>query len=199
MADRDPRFTRSGTASRPYQQTPSGGDRPLEAGEHDAVSTIRPGPFPMGPRGRDAGGFPTIIPVGVPPAVAGSRHAEVPKDLRFPRIPPEVQHWPSIPIAANTGDIISEGTGFPVHTIWVNNYSSVWVYVDSGNVWLPPWYIGAILALSRAATTLRLTAAAPAGFTQPSLTTGGFLSVIASEDDRIPAAPGILLPTGVHP
>ena len=190
----DQRFRR-----RPFQQSPSGGDVPTQAGESAAVADIPGGPFPMGPRGRDAGGFPTVIPVGVPPAVAGSRHAEVPKDLRFPRIPPEIQHFPGVAIPAATGDIIAEGLGFPMHTLWIDNFSSVWLHVEAGNHYVPPWSIGWVLALSRGSTTFEVRADAPPGITQPSLTAGGFFSAIASEDDRIPQAPGALLRTTDHP
>src|ERR1700681_3779701 len=83
-----------------------------------------PSDVPYGARGRDPGGWPKVIPVGVPPAVSGEpRRMQVPKELRIPQIPGNFSSWVAVPGGA-TGELLAEPVSFPARTIQIDNYTS---------------------------------------------------------------------------
>lgn len=136
----------------------------------------------VGPRGRDPGGYPKLIPVGVPPAVSGEpKRIEVPKDMEIPPRPPRYDQEIAISITANSGDIIDKEVAFPVRSIQLDNYSHVWLYVDGIQRWIPPGTIGWCFPVLRAQSKIHIAASAPPNATQGAAATGDFLNVLVSE------------------
>jgi hypothetical protein len=159
----------------------------------------KPTTIPYGARGRNPGGWPEVIPVGVPPAVAGEpRRLQVPKELRIPELPTNSRQYVGIALLANTGDILQDDVAFPIGTIYIDNWSSCWVFVDVVGRWIIPDSIGWVIPTYRSSSQIYVRATAPPGYTQPALTAGGSLNVIVTESVQ-PFSTGIIIPTGIHP
>lgn len=140
-----------------------------------------PSPVPYGARGRDPGGWPKVIPVGVPPAVAGEPHRmQVPKELRIPQIPGNFSSYIAVPGGA-TGELLAEPISFPARTIQIDNYTTCFIYVSGVERFIPPATMGWQFLLGRGVTTIRCTGAAPPNFVQPAFTAGGVFYVFCYE------------------
>lgn len=141
-----------------------------------------PSDVPYGARGRDPGGWPKVIPIGVPPAVSGEpRRMQVPKELRIPTLPFNYYQRVAVPVLANTGDVIDEECAFPIGTLYIDNYSSSWLYADGAAHWIPPLTMGWVLPCYRKPTKMHLSAQAPGPYTQPTFVAGGTCTVIGIE------------------
>lgn len=140
-----------------------------------------PSDVPYGARGRNPGGWPEVIPVGVPPAVAGEPHRmQVPKELRIPQIPGNYASWVAVPGAA-AGELLAEPISFPARTIQIDNYTSCFIYLAGAERYIPPGTMGWQFLLGRGTTTIRCYGAAPPNFVQPAFTAGGVFYVFAFE------------------
>jgi hypothetical protein len=140
-----------------------------------------PSSVPYGARGRDPGGFPKVIPVGVPPAVAGAPHfMGVPKELRIPQIPGNYASFVAVAGGA-TGELINEPLGFPCRTLQIDNYTSCFIYLAGADRYIPPATMAWQFVLGRGVTTIRCTGAAPPNFVQPAFTAGGVFYVFCFE------------------
>jgi hypothetical protein len=165
----------------------------------------RPTTIPHGGRGRDPGGWPKVIPVGVPPAVSGEPRREfVPKELRIPALPTNFYEKVGVVVPTSAGgaavpvDIIDDEVAFPIGSYYIDNYSSVWIYEGSTGHWMAPFTIGWVLTGNRKSTKVWIRALAPAGYTQPALTAGGTISVLVSEEVRFSQV-GVPIPSTQHP
>lgn len=164
-----------------------------------AYLETKPTTIPFGARGRNSGGWPEVIPVGVPPAVAGEFHRlQVPKELRIPELPTNSRQYIAVPLLANTGDIIQDDVAFPIGTIYADNFSTCWIFVDIVGRWIMPNSIGWVIPCYRSSTQIYVRAIQPTGYTQPALTAGGCITVIVTESVQ-PFSPGVAIPTGMHP
>lgn len=140
-----------------------------------------PSPVPYGARGRNPGGWPEVIPVGVPPAVAGEFHRmQVPKELRIPQIPGNFSSWINVPGGAS-GELLAEPISFAARTIQIDNYTSCFLYVYGAERFIPPATMGWQFLLGRGVTTIRVMGAAPPTFVQPAFTAGGTFYVFCFE------------------
>lgn len=161
-----------------------------------AYAPTRPTRIMTGPRGRDPGGYPKVIPAGLPPAVFGEfRRVELGKDLEVPKRPFNTSEHIAVPVTANTGDIIDLDVSFPVRTLMIDNYSHVWIYVDGCQRWLPPLTCGWCIPIWRAQSKIHISANAPGGHAQIAVTAGDVINVIAVEE-KFAYSPGIAVPTG---
>jgi hypothetical protein len=165
----------------------------------------RPTTIPHGGRGRDPGGWPKVIPVGVPPAVSGEpRRLQVPKELRIPALPTNFYEKVGIVVPTSAGgaavpvDIIDDEVSFPIGSYYIDNYSSVWIYESSTGRWMLPFSVGWVLTGNRKSSKILIRALAPAGYTQPALTSGGTISVLVSEEVRFSQV-GVPIPSTQHP
>ena len=146
-----------------------------------AYLTQGPADVPYGARGRDPGGWPKVIPVGVPPAVFGeARRQQVPKELRIPQIPGNFSSYINVPGGA-AGELLAEPISFVARTIQIDNYTSCFLYVYGAERFIPPATMGWQFLLGRGVTTIRVTGAAPPTFTQPAFTAGGTFYVFCFE------------------
>jgi hypothetical protein len=140
-----------------------------------------PTTIPYGARGRNPGGWPEVIPVGVPPAVAGEPHRlAVPKELRIPQIPGNFANFVAVPGGA-AGDLLQEPISFPARTIQIDNYTSCFIYVNGVERFIPPLTMGWQFVLGRGITTIYCRGLAPGLITQPAFTAGGVFYVFAYE------------------
>lgn len=159
-----------------------------------------PSPVPYGARGRDPGGWPKVIPVGVPPAVSGEpRRLQVPKELRIPTLPTNSEQKNAIvvPTAAGSSatpvDILDEEVAFPIGTLYVDNMSTVWLLEAASGRYIPPNTVGWCLPQYRKSSKIHIQAAAPPGHAQPALTSGQCISATATESVQ-PYSPGVPCP-----
>ena len=159
-----------------------------------------PSDVPYGARGRDPGGFPKVIPVGVPPAVAGAPHfMEVPKELRIPVMPTNSAQKNAVPVPTAAGasttpvDILDEELSFPIGTLYVDNMSTCWVLEAASGFYVPPNTVGWVLPQYRKSSKMHLQAAAPPGHAQPALTANQCISVRATESVQ-EFSPGVACP-----
>jgi hypothetical protein len=149
-----------------------------------------PSSVPFGARGRDPGGWPKVIPVGVPPAVSGEpRRTQVPKELRIPAIPGNFSSWVAVP-GGSTGELLAEPVSFPARTLQIDNYTSSFIYVYGAERYIPPLTLGWQFVLGRGVTTIRCTGAAPPNVVQPAFVAGGVFYVFAFEAALSPNAIG---------
>jgi hypothetical protein len=158
----------------------------LNAGEQNlpidtAWVETKPTTIPYGARGRNPGGWPEVIPVGVPPAVAGEPHRlQVPKELRIPAIPGNFASFVAVPGAA-AGDLLQEPIGFPCRTLQIDNYTSCFIYVNGVERFIPPLTMGWQFVVGRGFTTIYCRGLAPGLVAQPAFTAGGVFYVFCFE------------------
>jgi hypothetical protein len=154
--------------------------------------TATPTNIPFGARGRDPGGYPRIIPAGQPFGEAGEPHRqELPKSMELPARPFNSAQYLSVSgVADADGQLLNDGLAFPIRTIMIDNFTTIWLYVSGAERFIPPLTMGWQFVVARASTQLRVTAVAPGGITQPSLTAGGVFSVFAFEDMMVGTASG---------
>jgi hypothetical protein len=159
-----------------------------------------PSDVPYGARGRDPGGFPKVIPVGVPPAVAGAPHfMEIPKELRIPALPTNLYQKNAVPVPAAAGssttpvDILDEECAFPIGTLYIHNMSTCWLLEGSSGMYIPPNTVGWVIPAYRKSSKIHVQAAAPPGHAQPALTAGQCISVVVTESVQA-FSPGVGCP-----
>jgi hypothetical protein len=153
---------------------------PIETSELVTAPTS----IPYGARGRDPGGWPKVIPVGLPEAIAGEAHRlQVPKELRIPQIPGNFSSWVAVSGAVTSGGtvVLEEPISFPARTLQIDNYTSIFLYLDGAERYIPPATMGWQFLLGRGITTVRVRAIAPPNFVQPAFTAGGVFYVFAFE------------------
>jgi hypothetical protein len=157
-------------------------DTSAESRELDSSAiTTAPTHILHGARGRDPGGYPRVIPAGMPPSQAGEPHRqELPKSMELPARPYNFAEYLSY-AGAVSGELLNDSVAFPIRTIMVDNFTSVWLFVNGANRFIPPLTMGWQFVVNRASTLLRVTANAPGGITQPAFTAGGVFSVWAFE------------------
>lgn len=160
----------------------------------------KPTSIPYGARGRNPGGWPEVIPVGVPPAVAGEpRRLAVPKELRIPVLPTNSYQQNTVPVPAAAGasptpvEILLLDVAFPVGTFYIHNYSTVWILENVTQFYVPPNTVGWVIPCYKKSSQINIRAAAPPGHAQPALTAGQVISVIATESVQ-PFSPGVACP-----
>lgn len=159
---------------------------PIESGYLETHPTS----IPHGGRGRDPGGWPKVIPVGVPPSVSGEpRREAVPKEYRIPAIPGNFSSYIAV-LGGATGELLAEPISFPARTIQIDNYTSCFIYVYGAERYIPPATIGWQFVLGRGVTTIRCTGAAPPNFAQPAFTAGGVFYVFCFEAALSPNSVG---------
>lgn len=152
-----------------------------------AFLTDRPSRILSGPRGRDPGGYPKVIPAGMPPAAFGEpKRLMLPKDMEIPPRPSEYKEFLNI-AGAFSGELINEYIGFPAGTIQLDNYTTCWVLLDAAKKFIPPLTMGWQIPIWKKVTSLRLVASPPGGQTQPSFSAGGVVYAFAIEARLAPA------------
>lgn len=109
--------------------------------------------------------------------------------------PPLVHHF-NPQTAIQSGDVMLDSVGFPFHTLQIDNYSNVWLYVHGWYV--QPWITGVQLPFPKGETSVRIAAQAPPGFTQPAATASTTVGVTAYEE-LYGFSSGTLIPAGSHP
>lgn len=135
----------------------------------------------MGPRGRDPGGYPKVIPAGMPPAVFGEpQRLMLPKDMEIPPRPTNYAEFLNI-LGAASGELLNSYLGFPAGTLQIDNYTSVWVFLDGAKRFIPPLTMAWQFPIFKRVTQVRVIAAAPPGIAQPAFTAGGVVYVFAIE------------------
>lgn len=155
-----------------------------------AFLETKPTTIPYGARGRNPGGWPEVIPVGLPPAVAGEAHRiQIPKELRIPQIPGNYASFVAVAGGA-TGQLLEEPTSFPVRTIQIDNYTSCFIYVQACDRYIPPLTMGWQFVLGRGVSQVRVVGASPPGIAQPAFTAGGVFYVFCFEAALTPGTPG---------
>jgi hypothetical protein len=160
----------------------------------------RPTTIPYGARGRNPGGWPEVIPVGVPPAVAGEPHRlAVPKELRIPVLPTNSYSQNTVPVPTAAGasiipvEILLLDVAFPIGTFYIHNMSTVWILENVTQFYVPPNTVGWVIPCYKKSSQINIRAAAPPGHAQPALTAGQVISVIATESVQ-PFSPGVACP-----
>lgn len=156
--------------------------------------------IPYGARGRNPGGWPEVIPVGVPPAVFGeARRQQVPKQYRIPELPTNVEQKNAVVVPASAGssatpvDILDEEVAFPIGTLYIDNMSTVWLLEGASGQYIPPNTVGWCLPQYRKSSKIHIQAAAPPGHAQPALTAGQCISARVTESIQ-PYSPGVPCP-----
>ncbi len=165
-----------------------------------AAIETKPTTIPYGARGRNPGGYPKIIPVGVPPSVSGEpRRPHIPKELEIPARPTNSYQKIAVPLPASAGssavpvDILDDELAFPIGTLYVHNMSTCWLYEASTGFYVPPNTVGWCIPQYRKSTKIHIQAAAPPGHAQAALTAGQCMSVIATESVQA-FSPGVACP-----
>lgn len=134
------------------------------------------------------GGEGEIVQTGVATSYGGPGLALQTKRLKqseHNHVPCNFYEYPEIAITANNGVVKDVEAGFPIHSMIIDNYSNIWLYVDGAQRYIPPGVVGTVLSVFAAPTKLRITAAAPPGVTQPDLSTpAGVISVQLYEELR---------------
>jgi hypothetical protein len=160
----------------------------------------RPTTIPHGGRGRDPGGWPKVIPVGVPPAVSGEpRRLQVPKELRIPALPTNLEQKIAVPVPIAAGssavpvDILDEEVAFTIGTLYISNMSTCWIQDGASGMYIPPNTVGWVIPQYRKSSKIHIAAQAPPGHAQPALTSGQCISVIATESVQV-FSPGVACP-----
>ncbi|HEV3129595.1 MAG TPA: hypothetical protein VGY32_11465 [Solirubrobacteraceae bacterium] len=157
-------------------------DQPVVMQDFARVST--PGGF-TGPRGKYDPNYPGLKEhqaAGVPPVLAPYEpYKQIPKDSGIPPVPHQVERYGDVSAGVNTGRLLDRSAGFPWHTLQIDNYSRIWLYVPAANRYIPPFVFGIQFPIFPASTKVEIDAAAPPNFTQPAAGAGDIFSVTCYE------------------
>lgn len=140
-------------------------------------------------------GLPETRPPGMPPALSGP--PGFPKDLRFPKVPKRSQL-----VTVNPGnDLVGYADGFPVRSIYVDNYAPQWLWHQASLCFIPPFTLGKIIHAPSASESLTLRWMAPPAISQPASDGLSYAVAWFTEDDWSPSpgasySPDIAPPTG---
>jgi hypothetical protein len=106
-----------------------------------------------------------------------------PKDRRYPPKDPKTQRYPVLTTSANSGTLIDTDVGWMIRSYQIENYSSIWLKIDSVEKWIPPLYAVSFIGVAQRTQRLLVLAQAPPGTTQPAATAGQQIMVTVSEGD----------------
>lgn len=168
---------------------PIGGQHEMKTAGQDAVfqdfaRVTTPGGF-TGPRGKYDPEYPGLKETqaaGVPPVLAPIEpFKQLPKDKAIPKVPYQMERYGDVPVSKNSGAILHNQVAFPWHTVQIDNYSRVWLFVPAAQRFVPPFVIGVQYPIFAASGIIRVEALAPPNWTQPAAGSGDVVTVTMYE------------------
>jgi hypothetical protein len=159
----------------------------------DARREVTPSGF-AGGRGRDESGQPAIIPTGAPPVQTPmTAFASLPKDATM--TPGQFERY-TLTFSTNSGRVNTGNAAFPIHTIQVDNYTSIYVFLPIVQRWIPPYTFGVQMPVIAGTGIIEAIAEPPPGTTQPALASTIAPLQIAVYEDCLSYSPGFSLQGG---
>ena len=102
-------------------------------------------------------------------------------------------------VIAGAPILVDEQTGFPVHSILIDNWTNQWVWCDTVRRYVPPYTGGVVFNVPSASQQVRLTLQAPPGIGLSGVVAGQFVWWAAAEELLPPSSGFSLVTSGNQP